>query len=195
MKRIVGGLAVLLLMLSGCGGESEAQAEQILAKYAAMESCEMEAAVKCEYGGELKEYTMRCSYAAEGESTVTVLAPEALAGLSAVFGDEGCSLCYEDYVLDAGTLGQSRLSPAESLPLLVDALRKGYLLEQSRESVNGEEGLRICMETEEEGTGLYWTVWMKADGTPFAAEVSEKNELIFRMEFTAFSFGAILNME
>lgn len=194
MKRIVGGLVLMILLLIGCGGESGVQAEQILEKYAAMESCEMEAEVNCEYSGELKEYSMRCSYTPE-ESTVTVLAPEALTGLSAVFNREGCSLCYEEYVLDAGTLGQSRLSPAESLPLLMEALREGYLLEQSRESVNGEEVLRVCMETEEEGTDLYWTVWMKEDGTPIAAEVSENHELIFRMEFTAFSFGDILNVE
>ncbi len=193
MKRIVGGL-MLLLLLTGCGGESGAQAEQLLAGYAAAESCEMEAAVKCEYSGELKEYVMRCAYTPQ-ESTVTVLAPEALAGLSAVFDAGGCSLCYEEYVLDAGTLGESGLSPAECLPLFVEALRGGYLLEQSREDVNGEEGLRLCMETEEDGTDLCWTVWMKADGTPFAAEVSEKNELIFRIEFTAFSFGDILNVE
>ena len=126
---------------------------------------------------------------------MTVLAPAHLEGLSAVFEGEDCSLCYEDYVLDAGTLGESRLSPAEILPRLMDALRTGYLLEQGVESANGEELLRLCMETEAQGIDQYWTIWLREDGTPVVAEVSEKNELIFRMEFTTFSFGAILIVE
>ncbi len=194
MKRIAGGLLALLL-LAGCGGKGELQAEQLLQRYAAMESCTMEAVVKCEYAGELKEYTLHCDCVPAGESRVTVLAPAHLEGLSAVFEGESCSLCYEDYVLDAGTLGQSRLSPAEILPRLMDALRTGYLLEQGYESVNGEELLRLCMETEAQGIDQYWTVWLREDGAPAAAEVSEKNELIFRMEFTTFSFGAILTVE
>ena len=54
MKRIAGGV-LALLVLAGCGGGSEAQAEELLAQYAAMESAEMEATVKCAYAGELKE--------------------------------------------------------------------------------------------------------------------------------------------
>lgn len=193
MRRIAAALA-LLLILSGCGG-TDTEAETLLERFAAMESCAMEARVKCEYEGELRAYTLRCDYAAQGESRVTVLEPEALAGLSAVFDGEGCTLRYEELVLDAGTLGESALSPAEALPRLMEALRTGWLLEQSREE--GAEGAltRLTLETEENGVKHDWTVWLREDGTPAAAETTVKEKLIFRMEFTSFSFGAILNAE
>lgn len=194
-KRGLGLLAALLLLLTGCGGGDSASGEELLARYAAMEGCELEAVVKCEYADELRSYTLRCAYVPAGESQVTVLAPESLAGLSAVFDGETCTLRYDGLVLPAGTLGDSQLSPAEALPRLIDALRTGYLLEQSREDIGGETLHRLTVETETAGAKEYWTAWLRDDGTPTAAEITVKEKLIFRMEFTAFAFGAILTDE
>lgn len=191
MKRMLTALLALAL-LSGCGGGTQ-EAETLLGRFAAVESCEMEAALSCEWETEQRRYVLHCLWQPEGESRVTVRQPEELAGLSAVFDGESCTLRFEDQVLDAGTPGGSGLSPAEALPRLMEALRTGWLLEESREEQNGEALLRLTLETEEEGVKQYWTVWLRADGTPAAAEVSVKEKLIFRGEFTSFSFGAILS--
>lgn len=190
MKRMAAVLLTLTL-LSGCGAPQEA--ETLLGRFAAAQSCEMEAELCCEWETEQRRYTLHCLWQPEGESRVTVRQPEELAGLSAVFDGESCTLCYEDQVLDAGTLGESGLSPAEVLPRLMEALRTGWLLEESREERNGEALLRLTLETEEDGVKQYWTVWLREDGTPAAAEVTIKEKLIFRGEFTLFSFGAILS--
>ena len=191
MKRCWWGL-LLLCLLTGCGGTEEA-AGQALERFRQMESCSMEAVVKCEYASELREYTLRCDYVPEGESTVTVLAPERLAGLSAVFDGETASLRYEDLCLDAGTLGEGKLSPAAALPRLMDAAREGYPLEESREAYGGVDCLRLTLETESGEGKLYHTLYLdEASGTPVAAEISEDGSLIIRLQFTEFSFGGIL---
>lgn len=192
MRKMLCGLLALLALLPGCGKGTEAAAEQLLQPYQNMESAEMEAEVKCEYSDELREYKLSCSYVPEGKSKVKVLEPEAIAGLTAVFDGDGASLCYEDLCLDAGTLGEEELSPAEVLPLLFDAVRSGYLLEESRESYRGEDAYRFCFETRGETEKIYYTFYISPEGYPIAAEVSTGNVLNFRLAFTSFSFGAIL---
>ena len=53
------------------------------------------------------------------------------------------------------------------------------------------ENVPGCLSSRNKQTGIYDFNFLLAA----FAEVSEKNELIFRMEFPAFSFGDILNME
>ena len=185
-------MLLLLLLMAACGKREEA-APDLLEPYRAMTGCTAEAEIDCEYETEVRTYALRCEYVPEGESTVTVLAPESLAGVSAVFSGKDASLRYDDLVLDAGTLGGEKLSPAAVLPRLLDALRNGYLLEESREKLGEEDCLRLTFETAGEAEKLYFTVWLpEKSGGPVAAEVSSGTVLNFRLKFTSFTFGAII---
>lgn len=194
MKRRLAVLATLLLLLSGCAAEEDHVAEDILRRYEEMEGCRMEAVVQCEYESEQREYTLRCDYASDGESTVTVLAPAALKGLSVTYNGADRTLVYDDLVLDAGTMGANRLSPAEVLPRLMDAIKNGWFLEEQSLQEDGRALRQMTFETEENGLKQYWTVLFdEQTGLPTAAEVTEEAQLFFTMEFTNFSFNDIIN--
>ena len=192
MKKVM-AMLLALLSLCGCGGGEET-AEDLLQRYESMESCSMEAVVSCEYFDERREYTLRCDYNAEGESTVTVLKPVGLQGISIRFDGEKRQVLYEDIVLDAGTIGESRLSPVEILPRMMDAVKNGWLLEENTEEMNGEALWRMTFEVEENGVKQYWTLLFdEKTGIPLAAELTEDSRLFFTMEFTNFKINDIIN--
>ena len=181
------------LLLTGCAAVEEDTAERILRQYENMKTCSMEAVVRCEYESECREYSLRCTYDAESGSEVTILEPTELQGITVVREGEGCRVIYNDLVLDAPTLGNSRLSPADILPRLMDAVKEGWLLEENTEQENGELMRRMVLETEENGAKQYWTVFFdEKTGVPCCAELSEDSQLFFTIKFAKFTFDDIM---
>ena len=196
--RICVPMITLCLLLCGCGGTEEtvSEAEAARLPYQRMESCTMEAEVTCGADPEtLLTFTLRCRYVPEGESTVEVLAPETAAGVKALVDGENMSLAYEDLVLSAGTLSSEELSPAVCLPRLMSALRKGWLLEENKETIDDVPCLRLSLdETGENGGKIVSTLWLRQeDGTPLQGEIAVDGEIILQARFTSFTFGDIIS--
>ena len=128
------------MLLLGCGaGKEETAAEELLQPYRDMSFCAMEAEVRCDGGdGTVWDFSLRCEYDPEGTTTVEVLSPETAAGVVAEIEGEDLTLRYRDLCLGAGTVSPEKLSPMQCLPELMAALRKGWLLAESREEVEGE---------------------------------------------------------
>jgi hypothetical protein len=178
-----------LLMLASCGKSGADDCSAVQARWSAAESCAMTADVEC-LGDEAQKYELSCEWKNGGESSVTVEAPDELAGITARFDGEDMSLVFDGAALAAGKIGSGELSPASCLPRLADAVCGGYMLEKSREKRNGEETLRIVFDTTgKNGEKVDCTVWFRDDATPVAAEISEGGSMIFKGEFTAFEFG------
>ena len=122
-------MITLLLLLAACGGgdggDGASQTADLRDRYHDCAGCAMEAVVSCDQEGLAWEAELRCEYVPGGESTVEVLAPEAIAGVRAVLSDTDWRLEYEDASLNAGTLSDEEISPAACLPRLMNALRDG----------------------------------------------------------------------
>ena len=99
-------------------------------QYAAVASATMEADIVCHYEDEVREYTLLCAYTPE-KSTVTVLAPDTLSGISAAVENGTLTLSYDDLSLDAGVYSAAAVSPVVALPQLMEAAGRGYPAEQS----------------------------------------------------------------
>ena len=103
MRKALIFTLTLMLLLTACGGGEETNVvTQLQQQYAAVETATMEAEIVCHYGDEVRTYTLLCAYSPE-KSTVTVLAPENLAGISAQVENGTLTLSYDDISLDAGT--------------------------------------------------------------------------------------------
>ena len=144
-KGICVPMMTLCLMLCSCGAK-EAEPESVQSRYQEMAGCTMEAEICCDQKGTEWEAVLRCDYIPGENSTVEVLLPETIAGIRAVFDDTEWCLEYEDAVLDIGTLSEEKISPALCLPLLMDALREGWILEENTEDWNGVPCLRVTMD-------------------------------------------------
>ena len=184
-------MMTLCLLLIGCEAEQkESEGRIALAEYRSMTGCVMEAEVTGGMGTEdATSFTLRCEYIPEGECSVEILTPETVAGIRAVIDGEELTVRYDDLCLPAGTLSREKISPAVALPWLMDALRDGWLLEESTEEIGGVPCLRICVDETDDGAAMEATVWLRKEGwSPLRGEIAVDGEIIFAAEFTDFQF-------
>ena len=99
MRKALLFAPMLMLLLTACGGGEEKDlGAELQQQYAQLSAATMEADITCHYGDEVREYTMLCAYTPDS-STVTVLAPEDLAGISATVSGGELTLSYDDISL------------------------------------------------------------------------------------------------
>ena len=159
MRKALLFAPMLMLLLTACGGGGEKTdpAAELQAQYAALSSATMEADVTCHYDGEVRDYTLLCAYT-PAESTVTVLSPANLSGISATVADGKLHLSYEDISLDAGSYSAAAISPVAALPRLMAAAGSGYITEQSKETLAERECLRLACDLPDDEATVY-TTW------------------------------------
>lgn len=187
MRKALLFAPMLMLLLTACGGGGEKvdPAAELQAQYAALGAATMEADVVCHYADELRTYTLLCAYTPE-ESTVTVLAPANLSGISATVADGKLHLNYEDVSLDAGGYSAAAISPVAALPRLMAAAGSGYLTEQSEETVGDRTCLRLACDLPDDETTLYTTWFDQETLLPLRSEITADGEMVFEVAWNRF---------
>ena len=187
MRKALLFAPMLMLLLTACGGGGEKvdPAVELQAQYAALSAATMEADGICHYDGETRTYTLLCAYTPV-ESTVTVLAPANLSGISATVADGKLHLSYEDVSLDAGGYSAAAISPVAALPRLMAAAGGGYLTEQSEEDVNQRPCLRLSCDLPDDETTVYTTWFDKETLLPLRSEVTSSGEMVFEVAWNRF---------
>ncbi len=190
MRKALLFAPMLMLLLTACGGgEEKDPAAELQAQYAAVESAVMEADITCHYEDEVRTYTLLCDYT-PAKSTVTVLSPTNLAGISATVADGTLSLSYEDISLDAGGYSAAAISPVAALPKLMTAAASGYVTERSEETLGERPCLRLaCDLPDDEGT-LYTTWYDQQTLLPLRSEISSDGTMVFEIAWTRFELTA-----
>ena len=185
MRKALLFAPMLMLLLTACGGEEKDPAAELQAQYAKLAGAVMEAEVSCHYADEDRAYTLLCDYAPE-RSTVTVLSPANLAGISATVENGTLTLSYEDISLDAGGYSAAAISPVAALPKLMQAAASGYVTEKSEETVGERPCLRLaCDLPDDEGT--VYTTWFDQETLlPLRSEISAEGTVVFEVAWTRF---------
>jgi len=104
-----------LCLLCACGGKEQNPLQAPMdfrAGLLARGGCAFELAARCEAGDRLWELELACELDAEGNGSVTVLAPESIAGIRAVLEGGKGSLRYGELSLGLGKLPGTELAPA-----------------------------------------------------------------------------------
>ena len=187
MRKALLFAPMLMLLLTACGGGGEKvdPAAELQAQYAALGSATMEADVICHYAGEIRTYTLLCAYT-PAESTVTVLSPANLSGISATVADGKLHLSYEDISLDAGSYSAAAISPVAALPRLMAAAGSGYLTEQSEETVGERSCLRLACDLPDDKETVYTTWFDQETLLPLRSEITTDGEMVFEVAWNRF---------
>ena len=144
-------LILAAALLTGCGsGGEERQFAEFSSALRERSSLRFTADVRAE----LLDHTARLTlaYAGSGKkSTVTVMKPDSLAGITLRYEDGSSRLEYGSLSIDTGLLDDSGLTPASALPMMVKALCCGALDSCAREGgetvwhVVPEDGVSVSL--------------------------------------------------
>ncbi len=182
MKKLY--LAILLCLcipLTACGGSAARTSfDALSAKMQDASALSFEARIRAEYDDSTAEFTL--AYAEkDGESTVTVISPDIIRGVSAHMKSGETALEYDGVMLDTGALDSFGLSPMSALPLLAETLRTGYLDSAWDE---GEERCALLVPSD----GVSVEVHMdKYTLTPLSAEISSDGRVRVFAELTGWT--------
>lgn len=205
MRKIWLGMLALVLslsLLSGCrapagggggGGGAEATAQeaarQLRTAYLAAPGCGGTVDVTADYGMRVYQFTLDFTWRREGESVLTVTAPEELAGLTARIDEGGARLEFDGVGLDTGDLTGEGLSPMELLPTLMGFTDEGYMAECAYEQLGERAALRVLCRDPEAGpdSGLTCVQWFdREDFALLRAELSWDGALVLSGDFVNF---------
>ena len=120
----------MMLLLAGCTPAKVSQAEELAlglrGEYLEMTACSAHLFITADYGQRVYEYEMDAVLEGE-EWTLTLTAPETVAGMTARYdGTEG-TLEYDGVWTETGTLDEGGLTPVSAFPALISAARGGYI--------------------------------------------------------------------
>lgn len=187
-KRLLFPPMILLFLLSACGSQGGSEGEElaltIRGEYLAMDRCDCQAQLTADYGQRVYDFTV--SAAVEGEeTTVTILQPEEAAGITARITEEGGALEYEGMSMETGPLDEEGLSPAQALPVLLEAARSDYMAECTLEEDGSLLRVRCADPTKNPGTGREVTLWFDAESHDLVrGEISADGMRVVRCEIT-----------
>ena len=178
-------LMTTLCLLCACAGRGSDPVQTPLDFRAALlanDGCAFELEAVAETDGLCWPLTLACALDAEGCGTVTVLAPESIAGITARLTEDGATLTYDDLALGLGLLSGTEQTPAAAPGLLARAWSKFWIASAGAEG----EGLRAVFE---EG-GLRADTWFDGAGLPLRAVLSLDGKAYFTAEIRNFTWKA-----
>lgn len=185
MRKAMLFALMMSLLLTACGGKEKDPTPILQQQYAAVEAATIEAEILCHLDDEVRNYKLLCAYT-PACSTVTVMEPEDLAGISATVEDGELTLNYGDISMDAGTYSEAAVSPVAVLPKLMEAAGWGYVTEKSKESFADRTCLRVSCDLQDD-TGTVYTTWFDEESLlPLSSEVVCGGSVVYEVTWLRF---------
>jgi len=148
----------LILFLTACSGggkvnQAEELVREIRADQIAMTGCTAHLDFTADYGARIFEYGVDLNWQKEGESVLTLTAPENVAGISARIAAGETALEFDGVMVETGPLDTEGLSPIDAVPALLDSAREGYISECVLEDWEGSQRLHVTCRDPEKAPG------------------------------------------
>lgn len=164
LKRVFFAITLVILFTSCSAERAEQSFVDIRAVYLAGD-VSLCADISADYGDRRCEYSVR--YTGDGKSgEISVLQPEEICGISAKISDNGSvTLKCDDVLLDTGLIYGAGISPMEAVPLIVNAVREGYVVAVYTEKVGDSEYIAAEINATAAGETVetIYTVWFSAE--------------------------------
>ena len=195
MRKIVSCVLMMTLLLSGCGaGSGEESPENLAAlirgEYLNLTGWTASMDVTVDYGERVFDFSLDASWQKEGDTVLTITAPEIVAGITARIVDGEGYLEYDGASLSTGPLTGEGLTPLEAVPFLMEQATKGYMARCTFEGEAENRVLKVlCRDPEgTEGVGTECTLYF--DPTThdlLGMEVSYDGFTVLTAEMTNFT--------
>ena len=132
MRRLTACVLMMTLLLSGCkaGGGEETPEEAALAlrsTYQSLAGWNGETDITASVGDKVFDFTLAVQWRREGETVLTITAPELLSGITARIAKGETVLEYDGAGLSLGLLDGKRLTAVSAVPWIMEQIDKGYM--------------------------------------------------------------------
>ena len=131
MRKLLSCVLMMTLLLSGCkgGGENtpEAAALALRDTYQNLAGWSSTVDVTVEVGDKVFDFTLDAGWQKEGETVLTITAPELLAGITARIADGETMLEYDGAGLSLGLLDGRGLTAVSAVPWVMEQIAGGYM--------------------------------------------------------------------
>ena len=204
MRKLMSCVLMMTLLLSGCkaGGSGEESPENLAAlirgEYLNLTAWTATVSVTADYGQRVYDFVLDVSWEKDGETVLTVVEPELIAGITARLKEDGAYLEYDGASLETGELDGQGLSPVSALPALLNAVQTGFIAEVGREDLDETATLRICCRDPEQapGAGVETAVWFDLDTHGLVqGEISVDGARVILCRFTQFTMEPATQQE
>lgn len=186
MRRTIAAALMMTLLLCSCKAEANAAQSALDIRSAMLASplLELEATVRADYGDTVYDYTLQCHFTRNGPSTVTILEPELIAGVTASVSDGGSSLSFDGAELDTGKLPNAQLTPMGALPAIAESWCSGYISSSGYERYEGKDCLMVCCLCGYGSEEVEYRTWFLREGyAPVHGEIISGGETVVFMDF------------
>ena len=131
VRKMLSCVLMMTLLLSGCkgGGENapETAALALRDTYKDLAGWTSAVAITAEGGDKVFDFTLDASWQKEGETVLTITAPELLAGITARIADGEAVLEYDGAGLSLDLLDGKGLTAVSAVPWVMEQIGSGYM--------------------------------------------------------------------
>ncbi len=186
MRRAIAcALMMTLLLLPGCGEREEALKEGFGTLREAVTqagSISFHAELTASRADTVESYSLSAAYDGS-ETTVEVLAPALIAGITATALRGETAVSFQGVELGAGPLDEEGLTPMSAIPVMLDAIASAYV------ELLWWEGDYLAARLFV-GEDAVLTLWLDRQSLlPAAAEVATGGRTVIAMQITDFQIG------
>ncbi len=194
MRKALSCVLMMTLLLSGCGagrgGETpEEEALALREEYQALAGWSAGVDVSVCYTETVYDFSLDAQWRREGETVLTITAPELVAGITARAAQGETVLEYDGVGLSLGLLDDSGLTPVSAVTACMEQIEKGWMAKCAWAGENGER-LQITFQDPEReanaGTRFLLT-FDRASRALLSAEVSVEGGTVLTAGFRNFT--------
>ena len=193
VRKLLSCVLMMTLLLSGCkgGGETtpEAAALALRDTYRDLAGWSSTVDITAEVGDKVFDFTLDAGWRKDGETVLTITAPELLAGITARITDGETVLEYDGAGLSLGLLDGKGLTAVSAVPWVMEQIDGGYMARCVWTGEN-KELLQITFRDPEAEAGKGAEFRLTFDRETFAlngAEVSVDGASVLTIAFRNFT--------
>lgn len=194
MRKTVSCVLMITLLLSGCraGSAGETPEDAALAlrtQYQTLSGWSAAVDISVCYTQTVYDFSLDAQWRRDGETVLTVTAPELVAGITARIAQGETVLEYDGAGLSLGLLDGNGLTPVSAVTACMEQIEKGWMAKCAWAGENGEY-LQISFQDPEEEAGAGTQFLLTFDRAGYAllsAEVSTGGEAVLTAQFRNFT--------
>ena len=193
MRRLTACVLMMTLLLCSCkaaGGETpEEAALAVRDAYLDGAGWNADADITASVGNKVFDFTLAVQWRREGETVLSITAPELLAGITARMAKGETVLEYDGAGLSLGLLDDSGLTPVSAVTACMEQIQRGWMAKCAWAGENGEH-LQISFqdpEREDNAGTQFLLTFDRAGYALLSAEVSAQGRTVLSAQFSDFT--------